>query len=193
MFWYNNFNINNLKSQGDFVIFAKGNKKMKKAINELGLVDIHNPLLRIVTLSLPVVPYVKITDLALKNSSAKMIPENCVIVAMYGATIGKIAIVGKELTTSLFYEMLNGIAYTSKIKTIEKMDKTIPIILLSGEEDPVGDMTKGITKYYNVLKKLGYNTELKLYPNPRHDLLNEESKEKIYKDISQYIEKESIN
>ena len=46
--------------------------------------------------------------------------------------------------------MLNGIAYTSKTKTFEKMDKTIPIILLSGEEDPVGDMTKGITKYYNV-------------------------------------------
>ena len=102
-------------------------------------------------------------------------------------------LVGKELTTSLFYEMLNGIAYTSKIKTIEKMDKSIPIILLSGEEDPVGDMTKGITKYYNVLKKHGYNVELKLYPNTRHDLLNEESKEKIYKDISQYIEKESIN
>ena len=73
------------------------------------------------------------------------------------------------------------------------MDKTIPIILLSGEEDPVGDMTKGINKYYNILKKLGYNVELKLYPNTRHDLLNEELKEKIYKDISQYIEKESIN
>ena len=102
-------------------------------------------------------------------------------------------LVGKELTTSLFYEMLNGISYTSKISTIEKMDKSIPIILLSGEEDPVGDMTKGITKYYNVLKKHGYNVELKLYPNTRHDLLNEESKEKIYKDISQYIEKESIN
>lgn len=38
MFWYNNFNINNLKSQGDFVIFAKGNKKMKTKQNIIRLI-----------------------------------------------------------------------------------------------------------------------------------------------------------
>ena len=35
---------------------------------------------------------VKITEAGLKNSSAKWIPENCVIVAMYGATVGKVGI-----------------------------------------------------------------------------------------------------
>lgn len=35
---------------------------------------------------------VKITEEGLKNSSAKWIPGNCVIVAMYGATVGKIGI-----------------------------------------------------------------------------------------------------
>lgn len=35
---------------------------------------------------------VKITQLGYDNSSAKMIKENCVIVAMYGATAGKVAI-----------------------------------------------------------------------------------------------------
>lgn len=35
---------------------------------------------------------IKITELGLKNSSAKMIPVNCVIVAMYGATVGKVGI-----------------------------------------------------------------------------------------------------
>jgi len=35
---------------------------------------------------------VKITDTGLQNSSAKWIPENCVIVAMYGATAAKVAI-----------------------------------------------------------------------------------------------------
>jgi type I restriction enzyme S subunit len=35
---------------------------------------------------------VKITEEGLKNSSAKWIPENCVILAMYGATVGKIGI-----------------------------------------------------------------------------------------------------
>ena len=35
---------------------------------------------------------VKITTEGLQNSSAKMIPENCVIIAMYGATVGKVGI-----------------------------------------------------------------------------------------------------
>ena len=43
---------------------------------------------------------VKITEQGLKNSSAKMIPENCVIVAMYGATAGKVAINKIPLTTN---------------------------------------------------------------------------------------------
>lgn len=41
-----------------------------------------------------------ITEEGLKNSSAKWIPENCVIVAMYGATVGKVAINKIPLTTN---------------------------------------------------------------------------------------------
>jgi len=42
----------------------------------------------------------KITVSGLKNSSAKMIPVNCVIVAMYGATVGKIGINKIPLSTN---------------------------------------------------------------------------------------------
>ena len=41
-----------------------------------------------------------ITEEGLKNSSAKWIPENCVIVAMYGATAGKVAVNKIPLTTN---------------------------------------------------------------------------------------------
>lgn len=43
---------------------------------------------------------IKITEEAVKNSSAKLIPENCVIVAMYGATAGKAGINKIPLTTN---------------------------------------------------------------------------------------------
>lgn len=43
---------------------------------------------------------VKITEEGLKNSSANWIPENCVIVAMYGATVGKIGINKIPMTTN---------------------------------------------------------------------------------------------
>lgn len=42
----------------------------------------------------------KITEEAIKKSSAKRLPINTVVIAMYGATIGKVAILGMEATTN---------------------------------------------------------------------------------------------
>lgn len=45
-------------------------------------------------------PEEKITNLGLKKSSAKLFPINTVIIAMYGATIGKLGILSEESTTN---------------------------------------------------------------------------------------------
>ena len=42
----------------------------------------------------------KITELGFKNSSAKLFPPNTVIIAMYGATVGKLGILKVESTTN---------------------------------------------------------------------------------------------
>lgn len=42
----------------------------------------------------------KITQLGLKKSSAKLFPQNTVLIAMYGATIGKLAILANPSTTN---------------------------------------------------------------------------------------------
>ena len=41
-----------------------------------------------------------ITQLGLDNSSAKIVPENCVVIAMYGATAGKVGLVKYKTTTN---------------------------------------------------------------------------------------------
>lgn len=43
---------------------------------------------------------IKITEEGLKNSSAKIIPENCIIIAMYGATVGRVGINKIPLSTN---------------------------------------------------------------------------------------------
>lgn len=40
----------------------------------------------------------KITETALESSSAKLLPKNSVLIAMYGATVGEYAIIEKEMT-----------------------------------------------------------------------------------------------
>ena len=39
-----------------------------------------------------------ITDVAVKKSSAKLLPQNSVLIAMYGATVGQYAIISKQMT-----------------------------------------------------------------------------------------------
>ncbi len=61
----------------------------------------------------------------------------------------------------------------------------IPILLTAGEEDPVGLYGKGIKQIYNDLKLAGKtDVTLKLYAGMRHEILNENGKEKVYEDIA---------
>ncbi len=52
---------------------AEDNRKMKDAIQNIGLTEMENPLLRIVTLALPVIPDVKMSDLGLVDVMKKEI------------------------------------------------------------------------------------------------------------------------
>ena len=54
-----------LISLKDAAELAKDSQAMKEANRELGLTGLENPLLRIVTLALPVIPKVKMSDLGM--------------------------------------------------------------------------------------------------------------------------------
>lgn len=51
----------------------------------------------------------KITQEAIENSSAKLYPANCIVMAMYGATIGKTAKLGIEASTNQACAVLHNI------------------------------------------------------------------------------------
>ena len=51
----------------------------------------------------------------------------------------------------------------------------MPVLLISGEDDPVGDAGKGVRLVEKSMKNAGLtNVTLKLYPGARHDVLHEE-------------------
>lgn len=61
----------------------------------------------------------------------------------------------------------------------------LPLMVVSGEEDPVGTYGKGIKQVYNDLIQSGQkDVTLRLYPGMRHEILNEHGKEKVYEDIA---------
>lgn len=76
-------------------------------------------------------------------------------------------------------------------KRLNKLPKDLPLLFLSGEEDPVGNYGKGVKRAYDQLLKAGMkNTQMKLYPGFRHEILNEIGKETVYEDVLAFIQKQ---
>lgn len=94
---------------------------------------------------------------------------------------------GQVFTSSAFKDMFDGIAYNSNKKNISLTRRDLPILILSGEDDPVGNFGRFPKNVYNKFNKLGYDVKLKLYPGYRHEILNENGKEKVEKDIIEFI------
>lgn len=59
----------------------------------------------------------------------------------------------------------------------------LPILIISGALDPVGFNGKGPIDCADSLVETGHEPTVLIYPCCRHEILNEDSKEKIYNDI----------
>lgn len=64
-----------------------------------------------------------------------------------------------------------------------------PMLVISGENDPVGNMSKGINKLVKRLTKKGYQQiKLHLYPQMRHEPLNESNNLQVYEDVATWLD-----
>lgn len=72
----------------------------------------------------------------------------------------------------------------------EQVYEGLPIFLIAGEDDPVGQYGAGVKQVYNDLKLAGKkDVTLKLYPHMRHEILNEVGKDEVYNDIAAWCAK----
>lgn len=70
----------------------------------------------------------------------------------------------------------------------KRMSADLPILLISGAEDPVGDFGRGVERVYKQYKRNGTkDIQIMLYPDDRHEILNELNKKEVYQDIINWI------
>lgn len=94
-------------------------------------------------------------------------------------------------TAGFFYDLLTGLELIHDDKEIEKINKKTPILFLSGEQDPVGNHTKGVLQVIDQYKQHGIqNTESIFYKDGRHEMLNETNREEVINHILMWIEKQ---
>ena len=72
-------------------------------------------------------------------------------------------------------------------KEIDNIPKETKIFLIAGDKDPVGDSGKDVTNLYRLYVKHGKNARIKLYPDARHELVNETNRKEVYEDVLNFF------
>ncbi len=95
-----------------------------------------------------------------------------------------------------FHFSLN--AFEALLRTVEevidprraaRMPRDLPILILSGDADPVGENGKGVRRFEKMLKKIGMRkVTCKLYPDNRHELINDLDKQEVFQDIRKWCD-----
>ena len=66
---------------------------------------------------------------------------------------------GQRASIGLFYEMLGGIRFISTPKNIASMNRNTPILFISGDKDPVGEMGKGVKRAFEAFRRAGLDPD----------------------------------
>ena len=85
-------------------------------------------------------------------------------------------LVRKDISAGLFLELLGSMKRPGGSESYAGWNREMPVLLLYGTEDPVGDSGKGVPKLHKLMKKGGMrDVECQQFPGGRHDIFHEES------------------
>ncbi len=78
--------------------------------------------------------------------------------------------------------------YDNRPSNIKLINRDLPVIFVSGDNDPVGSMGKGVKKACEKFKEAGIkDVTVKLYEGDRHEVLNELDRSTVYNDLFNWM------
>ena len=93
-------------------------------------------------------------------------------------------------SSGFFKEFLGGIQQVGKMKRIRRIPNQLPVLLISGQKDPVGKSGSGVARVYHQFRKAGLNRiQMKLFKDARHEILNEINRDHVYRFLLQWLDK----
>ena len=95
-----------------------------------------------------------------------------------------------RFTLNGYYNLFYSMEQASWEENLRRMPKELPILFVSGREDPVGDFGRGVEKVWSRFRSVGMQkVSQKLYDTDRHEILNETDREDVYRDLADWLNK----
>ena len=92
-----------------------------------------------------------------------------------------------KFTVSAMGDLMRLLKYSNRAAWYKNLPK-IPVLLVSGEVDPVGNYGKGVREVDAKLKKRGHDVKCILYTGARHEIFNDFCYDQVRDDILEFIE-----
>lgn len=94
---------------------------------------------------------------------------------------------GFLVTNSLWLDMSEGFLEIFNIKNYKYVDKNMPILLISGDLDAVGDFGKGSPKLARMLNKVFKKVDSVIVQDEKHEVFSGTLKESSYKILQNFL------
>lgn len=95
---------------------------------------------------------------------------------------------GFTATTASWISLLDALPKLTEKGNVGNIPTDLPVLLASGDRDPVGDMGKGVLRLHDIYRAHGMSDlELQLYPGARHEILNETNRDEVTADIGAWL------
>ncbi len=99
---------------------------------------------------------------------------------------------GFDCSNQLWIDLLGGLVQISRPDNLKRIPADLPLYIFGGSDDPVGSFGKGLSTLADKLRKSGHaQVDLKLYPQGRHEMLNETNRDEVVADLLGWLQRQA--
>jgi len=99
------------------------------------------------------------------------------------------AMCGRTFTSGFFTDLLGGLGGINDRRRVARVRRDLPILLVSGDQDPVGANGKGVRAVAEQFRSVGVvDVTCTLYPGARHEIFNETNRDEITSDVVAWLD-----
>lgn len=100
---------------------------------------------------------------------------------------------GQPFTVGAYHVLSSLVCDATDPRLARKLPHALPLLFIAGDQDPVGECGAGVHRAAEMYRKAGVErVDEKLYPDMRHEILNEPIKGDVHRDVLSWFERQGL-